>query len=447
MNHLDVIVVGAGLSGLTAASDIARAGLSVGVIEARDRIGGRIHSVPDNFGHPVELGAEFVGPHQTAILELADRYGLRLQPTFDEGIHIGSFGRGERRWTGDRPALSVAGLIGTAAGIGALNALSRTVDPVKPWSGRLAGYLDRRSVAQFLARLPHESAGLLGVAMRSIFATDVDRLSLLHVVMCIRSAGGFRRYLRTNGSQQLRFIDGARALCERLAATLPSPPILSAPVSAVAQGDSGGEVVTGGDALRAGAVVIAVPPPHAAALTFDPRLPEGHLRHLAAANPGTVLKYHLAYPRPFWRGAGLSGKSISSDDLVNATFDFSTDDQGVLVAFVVGERARRLLDRSASERLDAVLVDLSRRFGPEAAHPADTRVHVWNEDPWAPGCFGAFHAPGSWTSNRAVPSRPQGRIHFAGTETATCFYGSMEGAVTAGHRAATDVIAAHRKRR
>lgn len=446
MNELDVIVVGAGLSGLTAASDIAAAGLSVAVIEARDRIGGRIHTGADDFGHPVEYGAEFVGPHQTAILELADRYGLRFQPTFDDGIHIGSFGRGERRWTGDRPAISVAGLLGTAAGIGLLNALSRAVDPTAPWSGRLAGYLDARSVAQFLAPLPRESAGLLGVAVRSIFATDVDRLSLLHAVMCIRSAGGFRRYLRTNGSQQLRFIDGARALCERLAATLPSPPLLSAPVSAVAQGDSGVEVVTGDDTLRAGGVVVSIPPPHAAALTIDPPLPENHRRHLAAANPGTVLKYHLAYPRPFWRDAGLSGKSISDDDLVNATFDFSTDDQGVLVAFVVGGHARRLLDRPAPERLDAVLVDLVHRFGPEAAHPVDVRIHVWNEDPWSPGCFGAFHSPGNWTSNRAVPSRPQGRIHFAGTETASCFYGSMEGAVTSGHRAAAEVMDAHRQR-
>ncbi|MEB4211093.1 flavin monoamine oxidase family protein [Mycobacterium sp. 94-17] len=447
MSDLDVIVVGAGLSGLTAASDIASAGLSVGVIEARDRIGGRIYTISDDFGHPVEFGAEFVGPHQTAILELADRYGLRLQPTFDVGIHIGSFGRGERRWTGDRPALSVGGLLGTGAGIGLLNALSRTVDPAAPWSGRLAGYLDGRSVAQFLDRLPRESVGLLGVAMRSIFATDIDRLSLLHAVMCIRSAGGFRRYLRTNGSQQLRFVDGACALCERLAATLPSPPILNAPVSAVAQGDSGVEVVTDDDTLRAAGVVVALPPPHAAALRFDPPLSEGRRRHLAAANPGTVLKYHLAYPRPFWRGAGLSGKSISNDDLVNATFDFSTDDQGVLVAFVVGAQARRLLGRSVPERLDAVLADLSHRFGPEAAHPTHARIHVWNEDQWSPGCFGAFHSPGTWTSNRAVPSHPQGRIHFAGTETASCFYGSMEGAVTAGHRAATEIIAAQRKRR
>ncbi|MDF0529647.1 NAD(P)/FAD-dependent oxidoreductase [Tsukamurella sp. 8F] len=444
---VDVVVVGAGASGLTAASDLAAAGFSVQVIEARDRIGGRIHTVPDRYGHPIEYGAEFVGPHQRTMLALAEQHGLRLAPTWDDGQHIGTFGGSERRWAGDLPGFGPRNLLGTAIGVGLLDTLARTVAPATPWAGRLARRLDRRTVADWLrsAPLPGEASGLLEAAMRSIFAADMDEISLLHALMCIRSAGGFRRYIRSSGAQQLRFVDGAGALCERLMATVPTPPILGVPVTAVADGSSGAVLTTETGTLRADRVVLAVPPRHAAAIAFDPPLPEGRSDHLRAARPGTVLKYHLAYDEPFWRAAGLSGKTISNDALVNATFDFSTGDQGVLAAFVVGGRARRLLAENPQARLDAVLADLAERFGPAVRRPVDAAIHVWNEDPWSPGCFAGFQPPGSWTSSRSCPSRAHGRVHFAGTETATRFHGAMEGAVSSGRRAAAEVAAALRR--
>ncbi|MFT4126061.1 MAG: FAD-dependent oxidoreductase [Gordonia sp. (in: high G+C Gram-positive bacteria)] len=254
MSPVDVVVVGAGLSGLTAAADLVAAGLSVTVLEARDRIGGRIRTVPDRFGHSVECGAEFVGPHQHSILALAEKHGLELTPTWDEGVHIGRFGGPERRWSGDLPDFGAMNLLGTVAGLATLNALARTVAPGAPWSGRLDRYLDGRSVADWLdaARLPREGLGLLEAAMRSIFAADMDEISLLHALMCIRSAGGFRRYMRSSGAQQLRFVDGASTLCERLATALPHPPVLSAPVTAVTADADGVRVRAGGRACVAG---------------------------------------------------------------------------------------------------------------------------------------------------------------------------------------------------
>lgn len=444
MTDCDVAVVGAGLSGLVTARDLTRQGLRVKVLEARNRIGGRIHTITDDDGHPVELGAAFVGPKQDAIRLLADELGLSLFPTWDAGTHVGRFADHTYRWSGSFPRIGAHSTLMAAAAVGYLNHMARSVDPQHPWSAAHCGDWDQVSVAQWLDRAPltPPARGLLSASLRSIFAADPEALSLLHVLMCIRSAGGFRNYMRASGAQQLRFTQGASALCARLAADLHQRPTLNAPVRRVHDDGTAVQLTTAAGAVTASRAVIAVPPALATGIRITAR--EGDIsaqQHLwTQACSGAVLKYHLYYPRPFWREAGLSGKTLASTGIVNATFDHSTDVAGILVAFTVGSQATELLAVDEDDRLSIILNDLVPHLGPSIRTPSKTLTHLWNEDPWSAGCFAAYMPPGGWTHHRTDPRQPAGRIHFAGTETATRYFGSMEGAVTAGQRAATEIV-------
>ncbi|CAM3977940.1 flavin monoamine oxidase family protein [Nocardiopsis tropica] len=441
----DAIVVGAGLSGLTAADDLRRTGADVCVVEARDRIGGRILTRRSRSGAPVEMGAAFVGPRQYEIQVLARRHGLALKPTWDDGVHLGQFGGAVRTWRGGLPFIGPLNSASALAGIALMNRLSRQITPERPWSSKRAGSLDALSVEEWLAGLPlpHESRALLTTSLRSIFAADLAEISLLHALTCIRSADGFRNYMRASGKQQLRFADGASSLCDALAEPLRSSIRLSEPVRAITSGSSV-TVWTDRGEIVAPRVIVAIPPRHVGQIDYTPVLSDTRQRVLHDFTDGQVLKYHLLYREPFWRTRNLSGKSMSHDGLVTMTFDHSTEDEGTLVAFVVGAHARRLLHLPQQERVSAVTHALVDRFGDEVRSPVESLVHEWNEDPWSSGCFAGFLPPGSWTSHPTEPAAPHGRIHFAGTETATRYFGAMEGAVTAGQRAAREVLAAQR---
>lgn len=442
MTDCDVVIVGAGLSGLVTARELNRHGLRVLILDARDRIGGRIYTVADDDGHPVELGAAFVGPEQHAIGELAGELGLPLFPTWDAGTHLGHFGGRTHRWSGTTPRLDVRSSLSAAAAIWRLNHMAKSVDPARPWESRRSGVWDGVTVAQWIdrARLTPAALDLLSASLRSIFAADVDALSLLHVLMCIRSAGGFRKYMRASGAQQMRFTHGASELCNRLAADLDHEPILNAAVREVSDDGVAVQVRTATQTITASRAVIAVPPAAAKdiVITGDFGDVPARTHLLTHACSGTVLKYHLYYPGPFWRDAGLSGKTLSSNGIVNATFDHSIDHAGVLVAFTVGTHAQDLLALSEDERLSIILDDLASQFGPAVRTPTRTLTHSWTDDPWSAGCFAAFMPPEAWTRYRVEFREPMNRIHFGGTESATRYYGAMEGAVTAGQRVARE---------
>ncbi|MFD4366827.1 flavin monoamine oxidase family protein [Rhodococcus sp. NPDC058521] len=448
MQNVDVVVVGAGLSGLVAARELTRGGLDVRVLEARDRIGGRIHTVTDSHGAPVELGAAFVGPEQHAIRSLAGELGLALSPTRDSGTHLGEFSGRHRRWQGKAPRLAPAAMLQAAITVARLNHMARAVPVATPWTARHGKWWDAISIGDWLERqrIGDEARGLLTAGLRSIFAADTQELSLLHALMCINSAGGFRKYMRSSGAQQARFVDGAGALCARIAANLDSAPILNAAVRSIEQRTGGVDVRAESVSFHARFVVAAVPPALSKQIRFEPELPQRQRRVRDSASSGTVLKYHLYYSRPFWRAHGLSGKCLSSNELVNATFDHSPENgHGVLVAFVVGHHARTLLGFAPDERTKQVVDCLAQRFGNDVRHPVETRVHSWNEDVWASGCFAAYQPPRSWSEHLSSLGARHKLVHFAGTESADRYYGAMEGAVTAGRRAAAEILGADRQ--
>ncbi len=448
---IDAVVVGAGLAGLAAARDLRRAGRSVTVVEARDRVGGRVvnHRFAD--GTTVEIGGQWVGPTQDRVLALAADVEADTYPTYDTGdLLTARDGRviRHRSATFGLPPAAVAEI---ALSQPLLDRLARRVDLERPWATRGAEALDAQTFETWVRR-HHRTAtarGFWRLAVEAVFAAEPRDLSLLHVAFYLRSGGSLERLLGTRrGAQQDRIVGGSVVLAERLAHRLRDQGVevrLGAPVRAIEQGDDGVVVRHDGGLVRARRAVVAVPPALAARIAWSPLLPARRDQLLQKMPMGSVTKCLAVYDAPFWREDGLCGQVASLDHAVTITFDNTPPDDGapgVLVAFLEGDHARRASELAARERELVVTRSLTRFFGPRASSPVDYAERDWAAEEWTRGCYGAHLAPGVWSSFGDLLRAPWGRVHWAGTETAAVWNGYMDGAVRSGERAATEVLAA-----
>jgi monoamine oxidase len=245
--------------------------------------------------------------------------------------------------------------------------------------------------------------------------------------------------LGTDGAQATRIEGGMQIVAEKLAEGLDIR--LSRPVRAVEQTPSGVVVHHDGGTVRAARAIVAIPPKLVAELAFEPPLPESRAELVQKMPMGAVIKCTAIYDRPFWRDEGLSGTSVDDEGPIHVTFDNSPGGgvPGVLMGFAEAASARELGNLSLEERREAALACFARIHGDQAKKPLTYADHVWENDPWAGGCYGAFMPPGVWTSVGSAIRAPVGRVHWAGTETATAWAGYIDGAISSGKRAAKEV--------
>ena len=433
---VDVVVVGAGLAGLVAARDVQRAGLEVLVLEARDRVGGRIWS-ETVAGGVVDLGGQFAGPMQERLLALAAEEGVETFPTYVTGHYN----------------LSIAGRtdLGAADVIGVLEELDRLAAEVPreaPWTAPRALEWDAQTFRTWLdARVQDpDHRTLLRLITTALFTAEPDELSLLHVLAYIRSAGsvGFLTQVE-GGAQEWRFVGGAQRLADRLAQRIgPAALRLGGPVRAIRQGPDGVVVETDGDAVAARRAIVAVPLALADRIAYEPALPALRSQLHQRVAPGATIKLHFVYETPFWREAGLSGRTFTDLGHLSVTFDNSppSGTPGILVGFVEADAARAFNRLDAEERRERALADLVRWFGPRAAEPIEVVETDWSAQEWTRGCYGANLPPGGWTRYGETLREPVGLIHWAGAETSPVWMNYMEGAVRSGERVAAEVAAA-----
>jgi monoamine oxidase len=445
-SETDVVVVGAGLAGLSAARALQASGHHVIVLEARDRVGGRTLNEPIGDGKVVELGGQWVGPTQDHMYRLIAELGLETFATYGEGHNLFEHGERVRRYRGTIPKVNPAALAEVGFVLARLNRLARTVPPEAPWTAPRALDWDSQTFADWSRRKIRTRAAreMLAIAIRAVWAVEPRDLSMLHVLFYIRSAGSLELLLDAEGgAQQDRIVGGSQRIALRMAEELGDAVVLGAPVRAIAH--AAGEVVISSDAgaWRARHAIVAIPPALAGRIAYDPPLPavrDGLCQRMAQ---GSVVKCMAIYDRPFWRERGLSGQLASTRGPVSAGFDNSPPDgsPGVLLAFLEGKAARDSVLMGAAARRDGVLAALARAFGPEAAKPEHYVDKAWAEDEWSRGCYGGFMPPGAWLDNGAALRAPIGPIHWAGAETASIWNGYMEGAVLSGERAAAEVAA------
>jgi monoamine oxidase len=466
VERYDVAVLGAGLSGLVAARDLGRAGRSVLVLEARDRVGGRVLDHPLDAGGVVESGAAFIGPTQDRLEALAAELGVRSFP-LPRGLSTYVTTRlGVRRM----PTTLVPGdpLLwpDSVQVLARLNRRAASIDVEAPWSHPRAAEWDATSFGDWLrqASLATDRAtAYLKGWTQPAFGADPDDLSLLYVLWFIACSGNERRRgtLERNGgtrraAQERRFAGGAQQIPVRLAATLPEGTLrLAAPVTAVHQSDDKVELTTPQGPVTASRLVVAAPPDPLTRVDWGAALPPSRVDLWRRMPMGRLMKVDAVYDRPFWRDERRNGFGMAPDGPVRVTFDNTAPEAGspgVLLVFVGGEARREVVDLPAAERRTAILRGLARLYGDRALSPVDYVEYDWatprpgDDDParWTGGAPVPVLAPGVVTGGFDQVRVPVGRIHFAGTETSTYWTGYMDGAVRAGERAAREVVRAER---
>ncbi|RZT25339.1 monoamine oxidase [Mycobacterium sp. BK558] len=447
MNDSDsrVVVIGAGLAGLTAAIELTRAGAEVTVLEARDRVGGRIFGVPAAPGVVADGGAAYLGARHTELLRLVDEYGLSLASTGMSGDSTFLMGDQRTSTAGRVPPLDAVALGDL---FDRLDDLVGQIRSDAPWQTPDAERLDRLSAARWLVeevKRP-DAQTFFPLFLGEMMAADPSAISALHMAFYLRSGGGIR-YLNAfeGGAQQWRIDGGAHLLCLALAEQLGERVRLGQPVHAIDQ-DGGGVVVrcvsdidTTRSEYRADRVVVAVPPLLAQQIEFRPALRAP--RATAVTGRGCAVKVHLGFPAPLWRQQGLSGWSVSTDGPLLSTVDDSPPDEsaGVLTGFVTGAAASAFSALSLADQMDSAVAH-ARRLFPQLPSPAHCSVTDWLAEKYSRGCYAALFGPGDWLRLGPTLTEPHGRVHWAGTETSLEFFGLMEGAIRSGRRVATEVL-------
>jgi monoamine oxidase len=455
----DVVVVGAGFAGLTAARNIVKAGRSVMVLEARDRVGGRVWNHDLGGGQVSERGGTFVGPTQDYLLALAGELGVGTFPTYDTGddVYVAD---------GQRMTYSDSGPLGTAppdpltlaeitADVELLDQMSTGVPVDSPWTASNAADYDSQTLQSWIDThsVTPRFKELVAAATRPIFGAEPRELSLLFVLYYIAASGDennpgtFERNFDTrSGAQQSRFVGGSQTIAFRMADDLAGRVVLGSPVHRIIQERGGVSVVSGKFNARGKHVIVAIPPTLAGRIAYEPGLPLERDQLTQRYPQGTLTKVAAVYETPFWRDQGLTGQALATGGPVSATFDDSPSGggggRGCLFGFVGGDNARQYNAMSAAARRSAVLNQYAGFFGPEALRAVDYFDTNWSAEQWTRGCpvgipsLGTLLAYGPWLR------RPIGRVHWAGTETATYWNGYMDGAVSSGARAAAEVLAA-----
>ena len=444
MTH-DVIVIGAGLAGLTAARELTRGGFDAVVLEGRDRVGGRTNSAI-LAGVPVDLGASFVGPTQDAVLKLAADLGVDTMPTYNDGDNLIRWRGRVRSYRGTIPRLGPLALLDIGRIQWQFARIARGVSVAAPWSATAAASLDAMSLGGWLRSIgaSPSSRDLMAILSRVTWGAEPDEVSMLHAVRYVNAAGGLDRMLDVvGGAQQDHFPAGSHQIAATMAAELGERVRLNSAVTRIEWSDAAVAVMSSGGVVEARRAIMAIPPAHRLDIDIAPA-PRIEYQQLSQRWPqGALTKAYAAYDRPFWRDEGLSGQSLSDEGPVFITFDVGPESggPGVLLGFV---DARGFDALSADRRRSSALAGFAAIFGPQAANPIDYLDQRWGAESFAPGGPTAAVPPGSWTQFGPLLRQPVGPLHWAGTETADEWTGFMDGAVRSGQRAATEVAAALR---
>lgn len=442
----DVIVIGAGLAGLAAARRLVGAGRSVAVVEARDRVGGRVHTTHPH-GSPVDVGGQWIGPGQPRMYELVAELGLATYPTPGGGRQVLDLDGDVRTYTGTIPKLGLLSLVQLQALLWYLDRVRSDLPVDSPWESSRAEHFDAVTVEGWARRHVPSSAvrKMLRPVVRTVFGADPGELSMLQFVHYAASAGGFEKLIDTEGGfQQDRIVGGAQAIAERLADAVGRERIhLGLPVSVIRQDADGVTVIAGDETFTARRCVVTIPLGILARVRFEPGLPPMREQLHQRCPMGATVKVIAAYDRPFWRERGFSGEAVCTAGPISVSFDATVPGgPPALVAFVTGTPARDWSSRPEDARVRQVLELMAGWFGDEILHPTWVVAHDWSAEPFSGGCPITQLPPGTMSIFGPVLREPVGRLHWAGTETATSCTGFMEGAVRSGERAADEVVAA-----
>ena len=445
MKIYDAIVIGAGYAGLTSTRELLKAEKDVLLLEARDRVGGRVYTKYYDDGSYLDLGAAWVGPTQDKIYALAKEFGVQTFPTYDEGKSTLLFNGKVKRYKGLIPPLPIGSLLSLDFAIKQMNKLSKTIDLEKPWESPNAEYYDSMTLATWMDKqMSFKTAKIMfKLAAEAIWAADPNEVSMLHALFYTKSGRDLDTLMNVkNGAQEERILGGASQPAMLLAETFKDKIRLNSVVRSISQENDIVTVKGDGFEFLAKKVVVALPPTLAGRINYFPLMPANREQLTQRMPMGTVWKTYAIYDKPFWREAGLNGLSATNEGCTTVTFDNSPKDgsKGIMMGFVLGNQAKAFSNLSEEERKTSILDSFAKFYGEKARNPIAYIDHSWAAEAFTRGCYAGLMPTGAWTSLGKALREPVGNIHWAGTETSDVWNGYIDGAIRSGERVVREIL-------
>jgi monoamine oxidase len=440
LSGVSVLVAGAGLAGLTAAADLVSWGANVRIVDARDRVGGRVQTARDGFveGQHGEAGADFIDEGQHAIRDMAERFGLPLVRILTKG-----FGYARPTTNGTVRIVSPTMRTAWARMASVLEPLTARYNYAeKRWDTPIATELARSSVSQWLERTGDDpELRTMATGLRGFFLADPEQLSLLALVDQFASdPPGAGKMFRIKG--------GNDRLPAAMAAQLGDRLHLETELVAVAQRGPGVRAALKTKRqtaqLQVDYAVLALPATLLRRIPITPALPAQQHEAIVRLPYGHATRTLLQYERRFWRALNRP-RAFGTPLPIGAVWEANEEQRGrpgilsLLAGGSASDATAAIVDQHGVDGLTRSLAWLGA---------GDMKVQAWRQfrwetDPWARGGYAVFDTsfdPGL----RAWLARPNGRLFFAGEHTSLAWQGYMNGAIESGHRAAAEIAAVHR---
>ncbi|CAN7626883.1 flavin monoamine oxidase family protein [Phyllobacterium sp. LjRoot231] len=418
-NHTQVVIVGAGFTGLSAADELQRADIDFVLLEARDRVGGRVEAITNGLGELLDMGGQFLCDDMPEVMALARSHGKTFVDTPSRGDTVA-----QPPPHGRHDATQIS------AGSMALRHRLRNTDPNDP---AVSG-LTVQSWVESQQANPAVKQRFLSM-IEGLWCRPAELVPLWYVI------DNDRRI--TNRVSELQYFlkETMHSLAADIARSLGSSVMVGEPVESIETTTSGMVVRTPSAVFSASEIIVAVPPVMAHEISFQPLLPAVTDRALVAWKSGTVVKLFLRYAKPFWRFSGLSGSVIWVDPRGLYACDASHDDEHpALVVFVGGPIAVEWAALGEAALKQELVSRLVVALGPDAGDPLDILLRDWIGDRWSGGGYSDIVEVMHATDAENILRRGLPGITFASSELSTSFPGYIEGAIVAGRLAAQATI-------
>ena len=441
----DVVIVGAGAAGLTAANELKKAGLSVAVLEARERVGGRLWTDTIE-GAMLEIGGQWISPDQTALIETVADLGLDTFSRYREGdsVYVGPDGTAHR-FTGEMFPVSPETEAVIARLTERLDAMVAEIDPDRPWAHEKAAEWDSVSWDAWLRAQTDDDEAVRNLAFATgsaMLTKPTHAISLLESLLMAASAGSYSNLVDADFILDKRVVGGLQQVPLLLAERLGEDVFLNQPVRTLEWSDEGVTAVADGMTVRARQAILALAPVLYSRISFVPALPRLQHQMHQHLSMGFVIKVHAVYETPFWREKGLSGTAFSPYELSHEAYDNSNhgEERGTLVGFVSDLNADGVFELSADERKQRILTSLSHYYGPEALDPVVYYESDWGSEEWTRGAYAASFDLGGLSRYGKHLREAVGPIHFACSDLAGAGYQHVDGAIRMGRLVAAQIV-------
>ncbi|XP_049727233.1 amine oxidase [flavin-containing] A [Elephas maximus indicus] len=446
----DVVVIGGGISGLSAAKLLAEHEVNVLVLEARDRVGGRTYTVRNEHVNYVDVGGAYVGPTQNRILRLSKELGLKTYKV-NVSERLVQYVKGKTY-----PFRGAFPPVWNPIAYLDYNNLWRTMDNMgkeipadAPWDAPHAEKWDKMTMKDLIDKICWtKTARQFAYLFVNINVTsEPHEVSALWFLWYVKQCGGTTRIFSiTNGGQERKFVGGSGQVSERIMDLLGERVKLRCPVSSIDQ--SGENIIIetlNHEVYECRYVISAIPPPLTSKIHFRPELPSERNQLIQRLPMGSIIKCMMYYREAFWKKKDYCGCMIIEDEEapISITLDDTKPDGSLpaIMGFILARKSHRFAKLHKEIRKRKICELYAKVLGSqEALQPVHYEEKNWCEEQYSGGCYTAYFPPGIMTQYGRVIRQPVGKIYFAGTETATQWSGYMEGAVEAGERAAREIL-------